>query len=53
MDVADRVDASLPVFISEEISKRRVVEIAEKDKYASLLDVPCYGRTGAHIVNCA
>ena len=31
-DVADRIDASLPTFVTEEISKRTTAEIAEADK---------------------
>ncbi|TFK84341.1 FAD/NAD(P)-binding domain-containing protein [Polyporus arcularius HHB13444] len=32
VDVADRVDASLPTFVTEEISKRITLDIAEADK---------------------
>lgn len=36
-DVADRVDASLPIWINEQISKRTTHEIAEADKFVSLI----------------
>lgn len=31
-DLADRIDASMPVYINEEISKRTTQEIADADK---------------------
>lgn len=31
-DLADRIDASMPVYINEEISKRTTQEIAEADR---------------------
>ena len=34
-DVADRIDASLPTFLTEEISKRHTAAIAEGDKYVA------------------
>ncbi len=36
-DVADRIDASLPTFLTEEIQKRQVAAIAEADKCVSWL----------------